>query len=204
MVLENEKGGDGGINPSSAIKGSDICINGMVLNFASYFGADQGALASLVDLIVAQVMPDSGFNCERTSGGSVHRSLHTTISAAEGIAEYAVRGYSYRLAELRAAQASSHEFMLAHRLFRSDHTGAVIDRKMLMLSYPSWCHYDILRALSGITAGYSRRSVGSSLPSFSCTLRTGGSASESRRDRSTNSSTALWPYSRPFLRIQAG
>jgi hypothetical protein len=147
MVLENEKGGDGGINPSSTIRASDMCINGMVLNFASYFGADEGALASLVDLILAQVMPDGGFNCERTRGGAVHSSLHTTISVAEGIAEYAARGYTYRLAELRAAQASSHEFMLAHRLFRSDHTGAVIDGKMLMLSYPSRWHYDILRAL---------------------------------------------------------
>ena len=36
---------------------------------------------------------------------------------------------------------------MQHRLFRSDRTGEIIDRKMLMLSYPSRWRYDILRAL---------------------------------------------------------
>ena len=34
-----------------------------------------------------------------------------------------------------------------HRLYRSDRTGEVIDKRFLMLSYPSRWKYDILRAL---------------------------------------------------------
>ena len=49
--------------------------------------------------------------------------------------------------ELRQAELGCRELMLRHRLFRSDRTGAVIDRRMLMLSYPSRWRYDILRAL---------------------------------------------------------
>jgi hypothetical protein len=49
--------------------------------------------------------------------------------------------------ELQAVELAAREFILQHRLFRSDRTGAIIDKKMLMLSYPSRWRYDILRAL---------------------------------------------------------
>ncbi len=39
------------------------------------------------------------------------------------------------------------EFILLHRLYRSDRTGAIINPRFLMLSYPSRWFYDILRAL---------------------------------------------------------
>ncbi len=34
VILKNEKGPDGGINPSGTIKNSDVCMNGMFLNCA--------------------------------------------------------------------------------------------------------------------------------------------------------------------------
>lgn len=77
----------------------------------------------------------------------MHSSLHTTISVLEGILEYSKNGYRYRLGELREAAERAEAFLLRHRLFRSDRTGAVIDRKMLMLSYPCRWRCDILRAL---------------------------------------------------------
>jgi hypothetical protein len=147
MVLKGEKGADGGINPSRTIKESDVCMNGMVLNFASYFLAEQQSLVSIVDFILSQQMPDGGFNCEFNRSVAVHGSLHSTLSVIEGIAEYAAGGYSYRLEELQAAAAEGREFILRHRLARSDHSGQIIDRRMLMLSYPSRWRYDILRAL---------------------------------------------------------
>ncbi|MGD2027866.1 MAG: hypothetical protein PVI99_08630, partial [Anaerolineales bacterium] len=71
----------------------------------------------------------------------------TTISVLEGILEYARNGYHYRLEELLSAAGKAREFLLEHNLFRSDKTGEVIDKKWLMLSYPSRWRYDILRAL---------------------------------------------------------
>lgn len=147
MIFKNEKGQDGGINPSGTIKNSDVCLNGMVLNYSSYFGVNETELKSIVDFLISQQMKDGGFNCHSNRKGAVHSSLHTTLSVAEGIFEYLKNGYKYRISELQKAEQESREFILQHRLFKSDRTGEIINKKMLMLSYPSRWRYDILRAL---------------------------------------------------------
>ncbi|MCK6693031.1 MAG: hypothetical protein L6Q97_13145 [Thermoanaerobaculia bacterium] len=147
LVLQTEKGPDGGILPIGATRRSDVCVNGMFLNFACYFGAAESGLRSIVDFLLAQRVADGGFNCQSNRQGCVHSSLHSTISVLEGILEYQLNGYTYRLPELIAAAATSQEFVLMHRLFKSDKTGAVIDPKMTRLSWPSRWRYDILRAL---------------------------------------------------------
>ncbi|AEE49979.1 hypothetical protein [Haliscomenobacter hydrossis] len=146
-VLRTEKGPDGGILPIGSTRRSDVCVNGMFLNFACYFGAAEPDLQSIVDFLLEQRVADGGFNCRSNRQGCVHSSLHSTISVLEGILEYQQNGYTYRLPELLAAAATSQEFILLHRLFKSDKTGAVIDHKMTMLSWPSRWKYDILRAL---------------------------------------------------------
>ena len=147
VVFQNEKGADGGINPSRTIKNSDVCLNGMVLNYASYFNVYEEELRSVVDFLISQKMKDGGFNCFSNRAGAVHSSLHSTLSVAEGILEYSINGSTYRIDELQEAELGAREFMLQHKLFRSDRTGEIIDKKMLMLSYPSRWRYDILRAL---------------------------------------------------------
>jgi hypothetical protein len=79
--------------------------------------------------------------------GATHSSLHSTISVLEGLWEYKQNGYTYRLAELDLIAKASVEFILQHRLYKSDKTGEVIDRRMILLSFPSRWYYDILRAL---------------------------------------------------------
>lgn len=147
LIVQQNKAEDGGINPARTVKNSDVCVNGMFLNYACYFGAAKEGLQSLVDFILTQQLPDGGFNCQFNQGGAVHSSLHSTISLLEGIHEYAANGYTYRLAELQTAAAQSREFILQHRLYRSDHSGEIINKRFLMLSYPSRWFYDILRAL---------------------------------------------------------
>ena len=148
LVLREHKGPDGGINPSRFIEQSDVCVNGMFLTYGCYFGVDEGALQSVVDFVIGQQMDDGGFNCMANRQGAVHSSLHSTISLLEGIHEYAANGYQYRLPALQAIAGQAREFILAHQLFRSDHTGETISKQMLMLSYPSRWYYDILRALA--------------------------------------------------------
>jgi hypothetical protein len=147
LILQQNKAEDGGINPAKTVKDSDVCINGMFLNYACYFGFEQPALHTVVDFILTQQLADGGFNCQFNQGGAVHSSLHSTISLLEGIHEYAATGYTYRLAELQEAAVQSREFILQHRLFRSDRSGEIINKRFLMLSYPSRWFYDILRAL---------------------------------------------------------
>lgn len=148
LIAQQQKSDDGGINPSAGtIKESDVCINGMFLNYACYFGIDEQALHSIVDFVIGQHMPDGGFNCRLNRFGAVHSSMHSTISVLEGIHEYERRGYRYRLGALKAAAEAGREFLLIHRLYLSDRTGEVIDPKYLMLSFPGRWRYDILRAL---------------------------------------------------------
>lgn len=146
-IFQHHKGGDGGINPSRTIKQSDVCMNGMFLNYASYFGVRGRDLGSIIDFLITEQMPDGGFNCLSNRKGAVHSSLHSTISVLEGIFEYKANGYTYRMSELSQIETDAREFILQHKLYRSDHTGEIIDKRMLMLSYPSRWRYDILRAL---------------------------------------------------------
>jgi hypothetical protein len=146
-VLKTEKGPDGGILPIGSTQQSDVCVNGMLLNVAAYFRTEEADLQSVVDFLLSERVADGGFNCRSNRKGCVHSSLHSTISVAEGILEYQQNGYTYRLPELLNAAASSQEFMLMHRLFKSDKTGLVIDAKMTKLPFPSRWKYDILRAL---------------------------------------------------------
>ncbi|MGB7873514.1 MAG: hypothetical protein WBL25_03950 [Anaerolineales bacterium] len=147
IILREQKSDDGGINPSRQIKESDVCVNGMFLNYACYFKANEPDLHSVVDFVITQQMPDGGFNCRFNRQGAVHSSLHSTISILEGIQEYISNGYTYRRGELDRISAEAREFILQHRLYLSDRTGKIIDKRFLMLSYPSRWRYDILRAL---------------------------------------------------------
>jgi hypothetical protein len=147
MILKEEKGEDGGINPAGTIKVSDVCINGMALNYCCYFGAGEDSLKSIVDFILLWRMNDGGFNCQSNRIGAVHGSLHTTLSVAEGFCEYRRNGYRYRLDDVIAAEAAAREFMLMHRLYKSDRTGNIIRNSFTTLSYPCRWKYDILKAL---------------------------------------------------------
>ena len=146
-IGRTQRAGDGGINPPGTVMQSDVCINGMYLNYACYFGEAEEAMTSVVDFILEQRMADGGFNCRRNRSGARHSSLHSTLSVAEGIQEYVRCGYRYRVRELEDAAASSQEFILQHRLFKSDHTGETIHKDLLRLAFPPRWKYNILRAL---------------------------------------------------------
>ena len=60
-VLEEVNAG----RPSGKSVYTDLCINGMALNYASWFGAAEGKLAPFVDFLLDDIMPDGGFNCQR-------------------------------------------------------------------------------------------------------------------------------------------
>ena len=146
-VLEEYKVPDGAIGCSRQAKRSDVCVNGMFLNYASYFGAAEGRLRSVVDFLLNEHMGDGGFNCESNGRGARHSSLHSTLSVMEGILEFERNGYGYRLEELQLAAQQATEFILMHRFFRSDRTGEVINPQFLSFRYPSRWFYNILRAL---------------------------------------------------------
>lgn len=145
-ILLNHRASDGGIAISSDKK-SDVCVNGMTLNFSSYFMVEEDLLKNLVDSLLETPLPDGGFNCRYNRSQVKHSSMHSTLAVLEGFLEYERGGYTYRLDEIKEAGKSASEFLLMHNLFRSDHTGEIIDRKFLALAFPTRWKYDIHRAL---------------------------------------------------------
>ncbi len=152
MVLREEKGPDGGLNPSRTLGRSDVCINGMALNYCSHFAAPTDAVASLVDFVLGQRLADGGFNCRSNRSGATHSSVHTSLSVIEGCTAYLAAGHDHRADEVRQARGTAIEFLLRHRLFRSHRTGEPIHADMTRLHHPTRWHFDILRCLDALAA----------------------------------------------------
>lgn len=146
QVAENQISEDGGLGHTTGCRKSDVCINGMFLNYACYFGVPEVLIKSIVDFLLTETMEDGGFNCMSNRSGAHHSSLHSTLSVLEGLLEYQRAGYGYRLHELLQAVASSQEFILQHRFFKSDRTGKVINSDFLKMPYPTYWRYNILKA----------------------------------------------------------
>jgi len=144
LLLDQGLQRDGGIN-YGWWGVSETCVTGMVLSILSAFEHDDDRLDTIVDHLLAQQMPDGGWNCRRRFGAT-HASVHTTISALEGLRQYELHRRR-KVSAVRAAQRRGREFLLVHRLFRSHRTGAVIKPIFLRFSFPPRWHYDILRAL---------------------------------------------------------
>ncbi|HEY3334037.1 MAG TPA: hypothetical protein VGK16_02280 [Candidatus Limnocylindrales bacterium] len=117
------------------------CINGNVVATGAYFGVD---MRPLVDRLLGEQLADGGWNCEAENGATVS-SLETTISVLEGLLlhEQAAGGGD----AVRAARHRGEEYLLERRLFRRRTTGEVIDDAWLRFAFPTWYHYDVLRAL---------------------------------------------------------
>jgi hypothetical protein len=152
LVREQVKWGDGAPweNPwadNRFFEGEvEPCINGNVVATGSYFGVD---MASLVDRLLVEQLPDGGWNCEVENGATVS-SFATTINVLEGLLEHErATGGSARV---RAACRRGEEYLLERRLFRRRTTGEVVDSRWLRFSFPHWYHYDVLRALEYLRA----------------------------------------------------
>ncbi|QMS85465.1 prenyltransferase/squalene oxidase repeat-containing protein [Candidatus Xianfuyuplasma coldseepsis] len=153
IIADDYKTNDGGITPNPQHwEFSDVCINGMSLYFMCYFGIAEEKLKSVIDFIISQQLPDGGFNCNYNyeKYGARHSSLHSTVSMVEGFNSFLQNGYNYKKDDVIRMREEAIEFMLMHRLFKSDHTGEVIKKQFTMLSYPPRWKYDILRALDAM------------------------------------------------------
>jgi hypothetical protein len=122
------------------------CINGNTVATGAYFGVD---MTPLVDRLLAEQLPDGGWNCEVENGATVS-SMETTINVLEGLLEYeGATGASPRVGE---ARRRGEAYLLERGLFRRKSTGEVIDSRWLRFSFPHWYHYDVLRALEYLRA----------------------------------------------------
>lgn len=129
----------------------DLCICGMLLNLCCYASIQSYKINEIIDYILEKYFHDGGWNC-RWEFDSHHSSLHTTMNILDGLHEYFIHDYSYRKEELMSQINDAHEFILMHKLFKSDKTDRIINKKMTMLSYPYRWRHDILRCMDYFTA----------------------------------------------------
>lgn len=122
------------------------CINGKVVALGAYFGVDVGRV---VDRLLGEQMRDGGWNCEQENG-STRGSFHSTLDVLDGLLEYEqATGGS---AQVAAARARAHEYLMDRRLLRRLSTGEIIDAAFTRFSYPTYWHYDVLRGLDYLRA----------------------------------------------------
>ncbi len=131
------------------------CINGRALALGAYFGRPSG---SLLERLIAEQLPDGGWNCE-AERGSVRSSFHSTICVLEGLLEFEKAcGTSAAITE---ARQRGEDYLLVRGLLRRLSTGEIIhDRKgghdFTRFSFPLTWHYDVLRALDYFRAANAR------------------------------------------------
>jgi hypothetical protein len=123
------------------------CINGQVAAVGAYFRQD---VRALIDRLLAEQLPDGGWNCEAASG-STRSSFNTTICVLEALLEHE-RAFGAS-AELTGARRRGEAYLLERRLFRRRSTGELIERDRkggaawTRFAFPAWWHYDVLRGL---------------------------------------------------------
>ncbi len=146
VFLDNGIYADGGINFFSySLKYSETCVTSMILVLLTYFIYPHDYVHSIASYLINQQMPDGGWNCDSYKGAT-HSSFHTTISALEGLFEYESL-FPEKQRNVKKVRERGHEFLLAHRLYKSHTTGKVFDAKMTTMPYPPRWKYDFIRAL---------------------------------------------------------
>ena len=109
----------------------DLCHLGFWMRIGGYFSPRDPRLSTIAEVVLSLQMKDGGWNCRiRNRPHTIHSSFHTTFNVLEGLRELARSGVLdatvFATAEVRAL-----EFMLDHRLYRSDKTGEVINESFL-------------------------------------------------------------------------
>jgi hypothetical protein len=145
---------DGGLTFGRASRQPETCITGMLVLLAAAFGVEGERVDRTVQWLLGQQLADGGWNCDTIRRGSTHGSFHTSITVLEAL--HAYRDAGGRVAVDRHTDRGR-AFLLAHRLYRSHRTGAVVDPAFARFPFPPQWRYDILRGLEHFRAAGAAR-----------------------------------------------
>ena len=131
--LHASRRGRGRCIPVEAV---DLCHLGFWLGLGAHVLGDDPRLPGLGEAVLSAQYDDGGWNCQmRNYPERRHSSFNTTFNVLENVriaaAQGAIAERSFREAEARAV-----EFMLVHRMHRSDKTGEVVSDRFTHLTYP--------------------------------------------------------------------
>lgn len=138
---------DGGLNLAKSNMASDICVDGMILNYASYFIPESEKLESLVASILKKQKSDGGFTWYDQNEGDPH----STICVLEGLHSFQENVKSTELqSKIDVAIRGGLDYFYQHHLF-------LAEKKYQKLIYPfryfySVFHFLLLAAELGLEA----------------------------------------------------
>jgi len=147
LLMDHMLGPEGSQQFDERLRRLDLCIVGMLLSLGAVYGVRDARLAELAAHLLGHQMDDGGWNCNVKKRGAVHGSFNTTFNALDGLQDYREAEPAADAGAIGAAQQRATEFMLIHKLFRSDKTNRVIRSNFVMFSFPPRWYYDVLRGL---------------------------------------------------------
>ena len=138
------------VSRDDLLKRLDLCHLAFYLRIGSRFCPQDERLPELSDVILRSRLKDGAWNCRiRMKPKTCHSSFHTTFNVLDGLREAAEAGVVSRC-RFDEVEAEAVEFMLQHKMYRSDKTGEIVSDRFLDLTYPSHWHYTVLRGLDYI------------------------------------------------------
>lgn len=120
---------------------TEPCINGGALANAAYFRQDG---SHIVETILKGQLADGGWNCWAEDGTSPS-SFHSTMCVLEGLLEW--ERASDGTTETATARRRAEEYLLERKLLYRISTGAMVDTRFALASFPTRWYYDVFRAL---------------------------------------------------------
>jgi len=123
-----------------------LCITGMGLGILAHFRQHEELFDTLLEILRQHQLADGGWNCRALRTGSTHSSVHTTLSALEGLQMLREQFPQYRQ-QIDPLQQPANEFLLVHSLFKSHRTGEVMHPQFTNITFPPRWRYNILSAL---------------------------------------------------------
>ncbi len=127
-----------------------ICMTGNMARAMVKFGYyNDERLVKAVDWLLAQQLPDGGWNCYTSEGAGSHGSFRSTVEPLWALSEILLRKPSEGL---RDSARKGSEFLLRHKIFKSDRDDSVILLEFTQTHYPIHYKYDFLHALRVLTS----------------------------------------------------
>lgn len=130
------------------------CVNGGVLALAAYFGELGAGSDRIIERLLAEQLPDGGWNCEPVEE-SQRSSFDSTLCVIEGLAAYE-RSVPGAPPEIAAFRRLGEEYLLERGLFRRRSTGEIVLPRYANLKFPPYWTYDVLRALDYFRSAHDR------------------------------------------------
>jgi len=127
------------------------CVTGNMARTLTAFGFGEDArVREMFEWLVRTQLPDGGWNCEPGPWGKevFHSSFMSTIEPLWAFSELPRQKWPKGAKEVVEKGC---EFILMHRLYKSDKTGKVIQDDWPKLHFPLFYEYDILHGLRVLT-----------------------------------------------------